>query len=484
MARKLIVHAISGNEEKWVKQWCESVLKANPYKVVVNLTQYDDNSEALFKECISEDKLIFMKFPWQGSFSEARNHCIDAFPKDADYAFQIDLDEVITNESYSVLEAVLNSNEDYVHLVTIYNALNETKMAAHLYYPRLVPLHYKGKSLLPDLHFEAAVHNQLIIDDTIPVVRSAIGLYHYGYALSPEEMKKKHDRSEKLIRDQIAVNKDDFFAWLNLAQLLRAKQSYPATEEAARKVLRIIEPKISSGNNKFQHARLMALDQLSTALVAQGKFKEAIPYVEIALTIKPDYMDSIMCAANIYMELHDFDKAEYWFKRYLFIRSKYDELKDNTNLILNHLNSSFIALYSLGRIKQIQNKPKEAAQYFKKSYEDEPRFRDVFIRYIDMLRHIDEEKKAFEEINDFMVKHSEMAYMVYEYLAAIALEQGNIELMKFNFYQALFINTPDDPAITQYLRQRWDSIHSLFGDVALNFFDTSGATAKTAARGV
>ena len=65
--KKFVMTAISGNEEKWVKQWCESVMAANPDLVIINLTQYDDNSEALFKVHIPEDKLVLVKHPWTKS---------------------------------------------------------------------------------------------------------------------------------------------------------------------------------------------------------------------------------------------------------------------------------------------------------------------------------------------------------------------------------------------------------------------------------
>ena len=75
--KKLAIVHISGDEERWVEKWCNSILKANPDVIVINLTQYNDKSEELYKKFIPANKLVFMKFPWQKSFSEARNHSLD-----------------------------------------------------------------------------------------------------------------------------------------------------------------------------------------------------------------------------------------------------------------------------------------------------------------------------------------------------------------------------------------------------------------------
>ncbi len=473
----LAITAISCEESRWVEKWSKSVLKANPKYVIMNLTSYGDDTEELLRKYIPEEKLILIKFPWKKSFSEARNHYLDVIPDDVDYLFYVDMDEVITEESYPEIEHVLHDPETFICLTTIYNSLDKSGMLAHLFYPRFHPWRRGDEFLHP--RFGGTVHNQMEYDDklNLPVVRAKIGIFHEGYSLSPEEMEKKHTRSEELLRQQIEDDNDSFFAHLNLAQLLRAKGEFEGTEFHANEVLRVVKGRDQTGN-KYQHAKLMALDQLSTCFLGQRKPKEAIKHIEESLAIKPDYLDGLMNAGNAYLELRDLDKAEFWYRRYLFIRSKYDELKDNTNLILNHLNSSFIAYYNLGVLNIFRNDIKQALYYFKKSYEDEPKFRDVFIKYIHSLRLLNMEVEFNKRITDFMNNHSDKSFMVYDYLTDVCLEECNFELAKFYSYQAAFIDGDDDMNMKPKIEDKYKALTKLFGQVSNSFFDTDNVKAK------
>ncbi|MCK9369432.1 hypothetical protein M0R04_05800 [Candidatus Dojkabacteria bacterium] len=468
--KKLAVIAISGDEEKWVEQWAKSLLPIADL-FVINLTQYGDNTEASFRKFIPEDKLILVKYPWEKNFSKARNQGLEYVPDWVDYCIYVDMDEVISEDSIPDVKRILNDSTDYVVLCNIYNTLDQEGMLASLFYPRMFPWKIDGKKTNPV--FESTVHNQLIIDKKIPVIRPKISVIHYGYALSKEEMEKKHQRSEELLREQIRIDNDNFFAHLNLAQLLRAKADFVGTEKHANEVLRIIVPKLKNNEERYLHAFIMAKDQLATALMAQRRFEEAVPHIKDTIDVKPDHLDSLMSMGNTQLELKNFEQAEFWYKRYLFIKSRYDVEKDNTNLILNHLNSSFIVLYNLGVVKAIQGDIATASEYFLKAYKEEPTFRDVFIKYAHTLRMLGKNKEMNDEINTFMAKQPKNTSLVYEYFSDIALENCDIELAKFNAYQASNLGYDKDKDIQVRINRKWESLKSIFGDVSMSFFDIS-----------
>lgn len=479
--KKFVITAICGNEEQWVVKWCESVMKANPDLVIVNLTQFDDNSEALFKKHIPKEKLIFVKNKWEKSFSKARNQSLEHVPDWAEYCCYIDLDEVFTEESYKYIDEFLNSNMDPIFvLVNIYNAVGDTPMTASLYYPRIWPHKDKYGKLLNE-YFEGTVHNQLIInpEHKIEATRSLINIYHYGYALNNEQMKAKHERSESLLREQIKKDPNEFFSHLNLAQLLRAKGEHVEVLEHAKIVLDLVDSKRNiSSDDRYLHAYIMANEQAATSCLALQDFNESINYSEKALNVKPDHLDSIMNISHAYLNLKDFEKAEFWLKRFLFISSKYDETKDNVNLILNHLNSSFLAFYYLGTIYFFKGDIEKALLHFKKSYDIDPKFRDTFIRYIDCLRILGRHDELNESVDGFLKKAAHKSYQVYSYFGDIELSNGNIENAKFNYYQALFVNSPKKDIQLEsisiekkILQNKWDRITGLFGDVADKYFN-------------
>jgi tetratricopeptide (TPR) repeat protein len=477
MARKkFAIIAISGNEEKWVKQWCNSVVKANPDKVIINLTKYDDNSEQLFKENIPENKLVFLKFPWQKNFSEARNHTLDAVPDEMDYAFFIDLDEELTQESYSVLEQVLNDDRVYGQqlIITIYNHVNTESMIASLFYPRMFPWKDKQGNLLKP-RFENEVHNQLVypgIEEFEEALRPNISLIHYGYALNKEAMAEKHARSEELLNNQLAANPDDFFAHLNLAQLLRAKGDIEGTIKHAEKVISLVGFRVKQGEPRYTHAYIMAKEQLATCYIHLKKSELVISNSKDVLDIKPDHLDSIMNTGIGYLLTKGLKEARFWFNRYLFVRSKYDETRDMTNLILNHLNSSFIALYHLGSISYIEDDIVSAKNYFKQSYDIDQKYADTFIRYIHCLRILEDQKTLMQEVSSFVVSNNDKAYQVYEYFGDIALEDCAVENAKFNYYQALHMAPEGEQARIEF---KFAGITSVFGPVSENYFKTNDA---------
>lgn len=477
--KKLVIAAIMGNEEKWVKQWSESILKANPDLVVVNVNQYDDNTEKFLRESIPEEKLLLVKFPWQKSFAEARNHTFDAieqyeneYDEVFDYYFFIDADEVIKKDSYPKIEDFLHrSGSHCMARVDIYNDVgDDSSQTAYLFFPRMFPLRDQfGKKLLP--RFESEVHNQLIYPEkNLPeLLITTIGLWHYGYALSPEEMEKKHKRSEELLRKQIQDDPNNAFPRVNLAQLLRAKGDFNGTIEQARAAIEIVKDKA----HEYRHLNMyiMAHEQLASALNYVGRFKDSAEASKKALEKKQDHLDSLINIAQSYLELQDFDQAKYWCERYLFIRSRYDENKDNTNLILNHLNSSFLALYYLGTIHALQKKYDKAYEFYMKSYKEEPSFRDTFIKLVHTMNILGKQKEVGDLVNNFIYKFPHKQYMVYNYFGDNELEEGNVEGAKFNYYQGGYVDPDNERA--EGVRQKYQALESIFGEVAPSIYSTT-----------
>lgn len=86
---KIIVYAISKNEEKFVRRFMESMREAD--EIVVLDTGSTDKTVELLRECGA--KVFIEKIsPWR--FDEARNRALNHVPLDADLCVAPDLDEV------------------------------------------------------------------------------------------------------------------------------------------------------------------------------------------------------------------------------------------------------------------------------------------------------------------------------------------------------------------------------------------------------
>ena len=86
---KVIVYAITKNEEKFVNRWCESMREAD--EIYVLDTGSDDDTVKLLKEN-GVNVIVKEIVPWR--FDVARNESLNMVPEDVDICVCTDLDEV------------------------------------------------------------------------------------------------------------------------------------------------------------------------------------------------------------------------------------------------------------------------------------------------------------------------------------------------------------------------------------------------------
>ena len=102
---KIVVYAISKNEEKHVKRWVESMKEAD--EIIVLDTGSTDKTVKLLKDLGVTVKSKKIK-PFR--FDIARNLSLDLVPKDTDICVCTDLDEVFLKGWRSSLEEVWQEN--------------------------------------------------------------------------------------------------------------------------------------------------------------------------------------------------------------------------------------------------------------------------------------------------------------------------------------------------------------------------------------
>lgn len=102
---KIVVYAISKNEEKFVKRWVESMNEAD--EIYVLDTGSTDNTVKILKDLKVKVKVQEI-IPWR--FDVARNLSLDLVPKDTDICICTDLDEVFEKGWREKLESIWNPN--------------------------------------------------------------------------------------------------------------------------------------------------------------------------------------------------------------------------------------------------------------------------------------------------------------------------------------------------------------------------------------
>ena len=98
---KVVVYAITKNEEKFVERWYESMKEAD--EIYVLDTGSDDNTVKLLEE-LGVNVSVKIIEPWR--FDVARNMSLDLVPKDTDVCVCTDLDEVFKPGWRSEIEKV------------------------------------------------------------------------------------------------------------------------------------------------------------------------------------------------------------------------------------------------------------------------------------------------------------------------------------------------------------------------------------------
>ena len=109
---KVVVYAITKNEEKFVKRWYESMKEAD--EIYVLDTGSEDNTVKLLEE-LGVNVSVKIIEPWR--FDVARNMSLDLVPKDTDVCVCTDLDEVFKPGWRSEIEKVWEKGNNRLRYV-------------------------------------------------------------------------------------------------------------------------------------------------------------------------------------------------------------------------------------------------------------------------------------------------------------------------------------------------------------------------------
>jgi len=175
-------------------------------------------------------KLYFHE--WEDDFSKARNQALSYCT--CSWCLQIDADEELVRDDIPLLRATLEefhpTSKVHAVITPILSYLPSGLMAKH-YFPRL----YRRKRV----HYEGGVHNQLIHDGQ--VAAAEIRILHYGYALPPEEMRRKQEVRRHLMEKEIErtdpESPENAFARMNLIRVYRNWLDWEKVIELAPSVL-------------------------------------------------------------------------------------------------------------------------------------------------------------------------------------------------------------------------------------------------------
>ncbi len=266
--------------------------------------------------------------PWQNSFSEARNFALQHVT--CDWVLQLDADEEFERADGGMLRQVIEREDYHAVFTSILNYMPHGR--TQLYYPRLFR---RGKA-----HYEGIVHNQLVYEG--PPLLSAIRIYHYGYALTPERMHAKYERTTRLLRLQLQQNPQDVFAWYNLIRMYRNRGEFELAARTGHEVLEDLN--FEGKENLF----LMTCYDVACSYLEIGQLEKAERFCRKALKVDPEFIDALFALGVTQMKMRQWQKAVGAFCSFLAALRRRLATPQLHRLCLGTIDYEFLAYACLG----------------------------------------------------------------------------------------------------------------------------------------
>lgn len=408
------------NEEDFLPRCLESIKD-----VVDEIILVDTGSTDRTIEIAKQFGCKIHHYPWKGDFSSARNESMKYATKD--WIFIIDADEEFPPEGIPQLRLVTGQNECEIISISVINKSLETgQVTSFLPSVRLIKTHL-------GLKYYGIVHNRLDIPAELPVLRSEIQLYHYGYDIARDKLNKKLERSRKLLEKQLDKNPDDVYANFNIAQLLRGYEN-SSSVEISKRIVGHADRVIKNPESKLPQyfgQRIMARYQKAMGLCAMRKYEEAELCCLKALEEKPDYLDPILTLGDIYNYLSDFEKAKKYYHLYLDSQKKYDAGDEKDNIILHNLEARHKAWFGLGLVGEREDNLKDSIYAFRRVLKNKDPYLDASLRLGKLYLDNDYLSEA-EELFLKEISRNEKEALAYHGLGCVfALSEREVEAIPY-----------------------------------------------------
>ena len=268
------------NEQEMLPR-CLDALKDVVDEIVIVDTGSTDRTMEIAS---SYDKVKIYEHPWEDDFSKHRNQSISYATKD--WVLIIDADEeLVLKEKVSpeVLKIALAELDPEVcnSAAIILHDIQAERKAVQFTTTRFFRNGY--------IEYARRVHNQPIIKNGKPhAFLDFVYINHHGYALSPEKMAKKTERTRKLLFEQLKDNPEDWHTYFYLSQNAVVTGKYDEAVAYAEIYVDHKDELRKKGRNNFNVSIYHTLFKCYMYLNRQNMAKETL---SIALMEAPGDLD-------------------------------------------------------------------------------------------------------------------------------------------------------------------------------------------------
>jgi len=425
------------NEEALLPTCLKSIKDAVDEIVIVD-TGSTDNTVAIAK---SFGARVYYH-PWNDSFSEARNHSLSY--ASGDWVLQIDADEELEQADIPMLQQAINSTQHNGVVIAILSTINDN---LHKFYNTRI--FRRGKAFYQDI-----IHEQIIVEgERLP---TEIRLYHHGYNLDRETMRRKWELTTCLLKKQISQNKHHGFAWFNLIRNFRTQELFHDGIKAGEEALKLITP-----DNNVRHYTMIMYETANCYLHANApaKTRELCNAALSALSKRghtPENIDIVFTLACAHLMEGSYRIAIDYFNRYLSLREWYLKNMHTTSLMIDTLGYDYAAYNGIGYCFEQLGQTQTAVSHLQRAITINPKYltayKNLSLCHCSLKNDTDAINVLLQAIQEDVADND------------VLLEVGKLYIMQESyekaipFLEALLKRRPDDKNALMIIAQCYERL--------------------------
>jgi glycosyltransferase involved in cell wall biosynthesis len=277
--KRLSLCMIVKDEEECISK-CLSSIKGVIDEIIIVDTGSSDRTVEI---CQSFGAQVY-EFPWNKSFSDARNFGLERAT--GDWILWLDADEEVDASDVYKLRDILYSDEDIlsIHLINYYGERPEPDKTFEIAHTRLFRNH-KGIKFIGKIHEMLNVEEVLTIPEDGLIIKTApIKIHHFGYMDYVSENKKKFERNLSMLEKEL--KQKDHNPWIHYhiaAEYYREKEFSKAFDHVNNSIRDFLKLLLTPPSLLY---RLKY-----SILISTGSIDGAWPGIEKVLILYPDYVD-------------------------------------------------------------------------------------------------------------------------------------------------------------------------------------------------
>lgn len=296
--RKIVVYAITKNEEKYVRRWYESMKEADAIYVLD--TGSTDNTVNLLRDLgvkVYEDKIE----PWR--FDVARNKSLELVPLDTDICVCTDLDEVLCQGWRSELEKIWQDMTTRCQYVYNWQLDKFDRPVVSFYYEKIhARKNFKWIYPVHEVLEYSGIENYVRTDNIV--------LNHY------QDTTKSRSFYLPLLELSVKENPEND---RNMHYLGREYMYYGKWNEA----IDTLEKHLNLKTATWKDERCASMRFIARCYDHLGRYEEAKMWYDLAIKEAPYLRDGYMEKALLMYKLENYGEVEKLVKKALKIKKNY-----------------------------------------------------------------------------------------------------------------------------------------------------------------